>query len=304
MWLHALLPHPTLTNGPSTFGVSVVNYPSAFPVQALFSMKHSKHRRWRYLAIATIIFFLGAGTWFFLRPIQQSKQLEHSLIDRFGWTPRYTPTVDGFIQPDRLERFLRVREAVQANCRSFQDIVDNVIKLETLESDPNLSGSQKASEGFDSLKSMFSAAPTFLEFMNARNSALLTEEMGLGEYIYIYLAAYGELLALEPQGRYADQEEAYLSPRARKEYVQILGNQLAALQAADQDASSLALAAELQAEMTALADGSRSSPWPNGPPGTTGESLAPYHDRLSALYCKGIVGLEILQKNKGFNFEG
>jgi len=149
---------------------------------------------------------------------------------------------------------------------------------------------------------MFSAAPTFLEFMDARNSALLTEEMGLGEYIYIYLVAYGELLALESQGRYVDQEEAYLSPRARKEYVQILGNQLAALQSVD--ASSLALVADLQAEMTALADGSHSSPWPDGPPARTGESLVPYHDRLSALYCEGIVRVEILQKNKGFSFEG
>ena len=143
-------------------------------------MYHSKNRGWRYLVIATIVFFLGVGIWFLILPIQQSKQLESSVIERFGWATRYTPPADGIIQPDRLERFLRVREAVQANCRSFQDIVDNVIKLETLESDPNLSGSQKASEGFDSLKSMFSAAPTFLEFMNARNSALLTEEMGLG----------------------------------------------------------------------------------------------------------------------------
>ena len=269
-------------------------------------MNHSKHSGWRYLTIATIIFFLGAGTWFFIVPIQQSKRLEQSLIDRFGWAPQYTPPVDGGIPPDRLERFIRVREAVQANCKTFQTIMDNVIRLETLESDSNLSASEKASEGFDSVKSMFSAPPTFLEFMDARNTALLAEEMGLGEYIYIYLAAYGELLAQESQGRYADQEEAFLSPRARKEYVQILGNQMAALQAADQDqdASSLTLIADLQAEMAALGDGSHSSPWPDGPPAETGDSLAHYHDRLSALYCEGIVQVEILQKNKGFNFEG
>ena len=269
-------------------------------------MKHSKHRGWRYLTIATIVFFLGAGTWFFIMPIQQSKQLEHKVSDRFGWATQYIPPANGIIKPDRLERFIRVREAVQANCRIFQNILDSVIRLETLESEPDLPAGQMASEGFDSLKNMFSAAPTFLEFMDARNSALLTEEMGLGEYIYIYLAAYGELLALEPQGRYVDQEEAYLSPRARNEFVQILGNQLAALQSADQDqdASSLALAAELQAEMAALTDGSHSSPWPNGPPATTAESLAPYRDRVSALYCEGIVRVEILQKNKGLNFEG
>jgi len=85
-----------------------------------------------------MVFFLGAGIWFLIMPIQQSKRLEHSLIDRFGWATQYTPPADGSIQPDRLERFIRVREAVQTNCRIFQNIMDNVIKLETLESDPNV----------------------------------------------------------------------------------------------------------------------------------------------------------------------
>jgi len=56
------------------------------------------------------------------------------------------------IQPDRLERFIRAREAVQDNCRIFQNIMDNVIKLETLESDSNLAASQKTSEGFEILQ--------------------------------------------------------------------------------------------------------------------------------------------------------
>jgi hypothetical protein len=55
--------------------------------------------------------------------------------------------------------------------------------------------------------------------------------------------------------------------------------------------------------MAALEDGSHASPWPNGPPATTAESLAPYRDRLSDLYCKGIVRVEILQNKKGFSFE-
>jgi hypothetical protein len=248
--------------------------------------------------IATIVFFLAAGAWFFIVPIQQSKRLEHSLIDQFGWSPQYTPPVDGTFQADRLERFIRVREAVQANCRVFQNIMDNIIRLDELESDTDLSARQKTSEGFDSLKTMLSAAPSFLEFMDARNTALLNEKMGLGEYIYIYLAAYAEQLALESQGPYADMEEAYLSRRALQEYVQILGNQLAALQAANQypDAASLVLIAELQSEVTALEDGSHLSPWPDGPPMGTARSLAPYDDRLSALYCEGIVRVEILQK--------
>ncbi len=268
-------------------------------------MEHGKNRGWRYLALATIVFFLGAGAWYFLLPIQQAKQLENSVSERFGWATQYAPPADGVIQPDRLERFVRVREAVQPNCRVFQNIMDNVIKIETIESDPNLPASEKVSEGFDSFKSMFSAAPAFLEFMDARNSALLAEEMGLGEYIYIYIAAYAGQLALEPQGIYAGQEEAYLSPRARKEFTQILGNQLAALQSANYDQEAAAdIIAGLEAEIAALADGSHASPWPDGIPSKTHQSLEPFRDRIEPLYCEGIVRVEILQKNKGFNLEG
>jgi hypothetical protein len=183
--------------------------------------------------------------------------------------------------------------------------MDSVIRLESIESDQELSAGEKTSEGFDSMKKMFSAAPAFLEFMDARNNALLTEEMGLGEYIYIYLAAYGEQLAKEPDGRYADQEEAYLSPRARREYVRILGNQLVALQVTQRDAEApAALVTDLQSEINAIEDGSHVAPWPAGPPGGTRESLASFRERLAALYCEGIVRVEILQKNRGLNLEG
>jgi hypothetical protein len=151
---------------------------------------------------------------------------------------------------------------------------------------------------------VFSVAPKFLEFMEARNRSLLAEEMGLGEYIYIYLAAYGEQLANESASSYAGMDEAYISPRARDEFVQILGNQLAALEAAGQETFPEGLVADLQGEIEALEDSSQSSPWPSGPTGRTRESLAPYHDRLVELYCSGIVKIELQQKNRGFNFEG
>lgn len=267
-------------------------------------MKQGKHRGWLYLTIAAIVFVLGAGAWMLLAPIQQAKQLERSVIDRYGWANQYTPPADGFIAPGRLQRFIRVREAVQPGCRAFQGILDDVIRIETIESDPGLPAGDKVSEGVDSFKGMFGAIPTLVEYMDARNSALLDQEMGLGEYFYIYLAAYAEQLARDTRGRYAGQEEAHLSPRARDEYVQILGNQLAALQAADQDAATQALATGLRTEMKALEDASHATPWPDGPPARTTESLAPYRDRLSPLYCEGVIRIELLQKNRGLNFDG
>lgn len=267
-------------------------------------MKSKNNRPWLILLLIAVVFFLAAGYYFLILPIQQSKQLEQTLIKQFGWANRYTPPANGYIKPDRVEAFLRVREAVQANCDTFQGILDSVIRLEAIESDPELSASDKASEGFQSLKNMFGAAPAFLEFMDARNHALLEAEMGLGEYLYIYLASYGPQLGNEPNARYADQEDAYISRRSHDEYLQVLRNQLDALHLAGEDSSHPDLNATLQNEIDRLKNSPENSPWPGGPPPLTRESLLPYQARIDGLYCEGIVRVELLQKNRGLNFEG
>ena len=221
-------------------------------------------RGWRLLALATVLFFIAAGIYFVIIPVQESKRHEQTLIERFGWANRYTPSIDGSIPPQRVEAFIRVREAVQTNCADYQGILDDIVGLEALETDQDMSAGEKTSKGLDSFKSMFSAAPKMLEFMDARNTTLLTEEMGLGEYIYIYLAAYGEQLAREPDSRYSDMEDAYMSPRTRGEFVHMLGNQLGELESAGPDTSHPGLLAELRGEIGALEDKSHPSPWPNG----------------------------------------
>ena len=261
-------------------------------------------RGWRLLALATVLFFIAAGIYFVIIPVQESKRHEQTLIERFGWANRYTPSIDGSIPPQRVEAFIRVREAVQTNCADYQGILDDIVGLEALETDQDMSAGEKTSKGLDSFKSMFSAAPKMLEFMDARNTTLLTEEMGLGEYIYIYLAAYGEQLAREPDSRYSDMEDAYISPRTREEFVHMLGNQLGELESAGPETSQPGLLTELRSEIGALEDKSHPSPWPNGPGSKVRESLAPYQQRLAELYCSGIVKIELLQKNRGLNLEG
>ena len=260
--------------------------------------------RWRLLALATVGFFIVAGIYFVIIPIQQSKRLEQALIDRFDWANEYTPPMDGLLRPERVEAFIQVREAVQSNCIIFQRLLDDIISLEAIEEDPEMSAHEKTARGLDGFKSMFSAAPMFLEFMDARNSALLEQEMGLGEYFYIYLAAYGPQLARESDSPNADMEEAFISQRSREEFIQILENQLAALASAMRETRHEVLIADLRSQIKALKNGSQSSPWPNGPVGMLRESLSPFGERLGDLYCSGIVKTELLQKNRGLNFKG
>jgi hypothetical protein len=271
---------------------------------AVYAMTDKGRKKWRILGVATVIFLLVAGIAFVIVPVQKSKRLEQALNDRFGWSTDYQPVMDGTIPPERMEAFIRIREAVQPNCRTFQGILDDIISLEAIEADKEMSAGEKTSESLDSLKSMFSAAPAFLEFMDARNTALLENDMGLGEYIYLYLASYGPQLAREADSQYADMEEAFVSPRTRHEFAIILESQLASIKAAGQESAQHELRGDLRNQIEELGKASGGPPWPEGPVGRLRDSLIPYQERIEDLYCSGIVKTELLQKNRGLNFGG
>jgi hypothetical protein len=270
--------------------------------------KHGKKRLgWGFIILATVIFVVASGTWFLLESTREAKQLEQDLIDRFGQAYEYTPTLDGSIPAERMESFLRVRESLQPVCAQFQKVFDDIIRLDRLDVTGDKgqeSSDDKPTVAIVGFKSIFTTPGIFLDFMNTRNAQLAQEEMGLGEYLYIYLSAYGEQLADESNSSYSNIDEAFLSPRARSEFIRIIENQLTALEASEPSLSQENLAADLRAEIEALKDGSHVAPWPDGAIGKTRESLAPYRERINDTYCSGIVRVELQQKNRGLNLGG
>ena len=252
----------------------------------------------------TIVFIVTSGIFFLTTGIRDAKRVEQSLIDRFGWANQYTPSPDGSISPQRIEAFIRIREALQPDCADYQAVLTSITLLEQLETDQESSTSDAASAGLQGLKSAFSAGPRMVKFSTKRNQVLLNEDMGIGEYLYIYLTSYGEQLAKESVSAFSSMEEAYVSERARREFVQILSNQQLALQASGLQSTYPGLDSDLDTEIKALKDGSHSAPWPNGPIGKARESLVPYQSQIDGLFCSGIVKIELLQKNRGLNFEG
>lgn len=256
------------------------------------------------LIVVALVFITASGVYFSTAGIRDAKRLEQTLIDRYDWANNYTPSIDGAIPPQRVEKFIRVRQAVQTQCRDYQAVLTSIAKLDKIDSNEDTTASEAASTGMESFKSAFSAGPKMVEFSNTRNQALVDQEMGIGEYIYIYLTTYGQLLASESASPYSGMEEAYLSPRARNEFIQMLKNQLAALDSSGRKASYTELADRLRQEIESLESGTQTSPWPSGPFGPAHESLAPYQQELNELYCSGVVKIELLQKNRGFRLEG
>ena len=267
-------------------------------------VKQKGNRKGCLIITLTISFVIASGFYFMTAGVRDAKHIEQTLIDRFGWAEEYTPPLDGSIKLQRIEAFIRVREAVQPGCADYQAVLKGINHLDKLETDPESSPSEAASTGLQGLKSAFSAGPRMVKFSTKRNQALLAEKMGLGEYLYIYLTTYGEQLARESVSDMSNMEEAYVSDRARREYTQILANQLLALQDSALQTDDPNLESDLLAEIERLKDGSQLSPWPMGPVGKSRQSLAPFQQRLDNLYCSGIVKIELLQKNRGFQLDG
>jgi len=263
-------------------------------------MKDKSKLAWRLITIAVVIFLLSSGVYFLISSTSETKRLEQDVNDRFGMAEQFVPEADGAVPADRLERFVRVRRAVHPACMELQQVMDGILGMASIEDDPDLPGDEAARRGITGMKSAIKAGSSMVRLMDARNSSLLEQGMGLGEYIYLYLAAYSDQLADVASSPYAELEESRVSNRTRTEFIRILTNQLDALGSGAEAEIRVALEEEIQS----LKESKVSTPWPNGPLPKTRESLSPYRDELNGLYCDGVVAIELLQKNRGFSFGG
>jgi hypothetical protein len=242
---------------------------------------------------AVVLVGLGLLSFSALRPVREAKQVEESINLRFGETTAYTPPADGSVEPDRLEAFLHVRKALIEPCANYRE---NRARLERFDQRKE-AGVLSTGDHWHALKGALRLGPRFLDFVRARNAALLEVEMGLGEYSYIFAVAYAEQLAEMAEN---NDRTTVIKPRVRRELTQILRNQLAALEASEPDMQGGELAAELRGELVALENGSHILPWQSGLPDTTKASLAPFAERLNDLYCAEALKFELAQKNKSF----
>jgi hypothetical protein len=241
--------------------------------------------------VASLIFFAGVTGFVALRPVREAKRGEQDLNDRFGEFSTFSPAPDGSLAPDRIEAFIAVREHLREPCAMFQEHRDQFEELGRLEEQGELS----SGDIIDGFKAAFGFGPGFLNLVRTRNSALSDVGMGLGEYSYIYVLAYGDQLSalLEEMSR-----DHLIKPRTRRELTQILRNQLASLGSPPHNGTHREHGLMLQEEIAALEKGILVFPWQDGLPPSLAASLAPYEDQLDTLFCDATVRFELRQKNK------
>lgn len=255
-----------------------------------------KSRRWLAgcgigcgVVVVLVIVGVVGGSFMMMGDFKDAIGDRETLDQRYGGQGDFVPAADGAIPPERMEAFLAVRDSVMTFCDDFMATSAQFERMDALDEDaPKV----EALSGVAGLTGeIFMMVPRMGRFFGARNGMLLEVGMGLGEYTYIYVLAYGDRL----RGDGVAPESDFFSsgdPNARVCGVLrgMVRNQLDA--AVDADTRAL-----LEAEIGRLEADPRRIPWQDGLPPNVAASIAPYRERLDAVFCPATVGLE-LNKNR------
>lgn len=279
-------------------------------------------------AVLGVLMLIGiVGTWVLvgqlkkeLPDLKHMEEQQEELLERFGAIDEYLPPLDGRIPPERMEIYLAVRQALPKDDTEFLRAINDVAEQEER---------IEEAEGFDKVKEMYriakqgmGVARVAVEYLAQRDSVLLAEGMGTGEYLH--LTVVGPILGLrhEPErcapdlGERLSPQDAESLDQAHRALLKIFEDQLArarrqlrGMEARSEDEE--AYLAALNEEFEHGRIGEEAEPFVDGLPAVTEQSLSPYWDRLRASLpdCRETWSLELLvatdENNRGLqvNFE-
>jgi hypothetical protein len=228
-----------------------------------------------------------------VRPYQRSVEARELLDDRYGPQAGFTPPPDGAVPAGRMEAFLSVRERLIEPCTRLTESVEAVRRMEGFDGVEDLPERSLIVSLFDGGLAAIGLEQRRGELLLARNEALLDIEMGQGEYTYIFAVSYSAHLASwkEEDGRIV-VEELKVYSRVRRLLREMLQRQLAVVEDVP---DRTAWVEELAAEIARLEEEPRRIPWMEGLPAQIEASVAPYRERLDALWFESAAHLELLR---------
>ena len=147
--------------------------------------------------LLNIILFAGAG-FLISQPMNKAVNSQKKLTEAFGKPNDFVPGADS-LTPQRLEAFLAVRQVLIPSCEECEDIADGFAVMEELDSGGDEPSTKEIFQGLGKVMGSVKGLATQMgEVMELRNEALMEQEMGMGEYTWIYVLAYNSWLSYEP----------------------------------------------------------------------------------------------------------
>ncbi len=157
---------------------------------------HAKAGRVRafMLAIGAIIVLLAAAFLVLVgatyRGYDAELAIANELDRRYGSYDGYHVPADGRLPADRMQRFLAVRRAVSIHCAEVTDIAGRFASVGAWAKGPDPAKGQLFLRIGRALRRAPSVGLVFGRYVRSRSQGLLEQEMGLGEYSWIYVASY------------------------------------------------------------------------------------------------------------------
>ena len=258
-----------------------------------------------------IVLLILVGGYFYMKgkldKVEELDALSIELEARYGLLSSFTPSPSGKISADRIESFLLIEDSLW----SEKDELENSI-LSLTEEIKNADEDESFLDVINIIGSGAGIIPELLNYYSKRGTLLLENNMGLGEYYYIYITAYfsylgknisdgppfhimnrdfndGELVltfgdenskSLNLESSQEEVREArsnYISLRVNKLFRNYFDNLL------NKD-STTSFAQNAKAEFELLKSNKLRIPWEGSPPEEIIESLLPYKYKLESSY--------------------
>lgn len=207
-------------------------------------------------------------------------------VDRqFGGFDSYNVPADGTIPADRMARFLAIRRALMTRCPEVTEVTGSFRAVD------EMAGQEKPDVGdlFGRVGRVIRHVPSlgfvFGEYVSDRNNALRDNQMGLGEYTWIYVTSYFGYLN-QPPRRVLDEQnrKKVFEDRVYPEIASVIERHINA--AGLGDGPWVEELARLRADRNRV-------PLRGALPPELAGSIAPYRDALTAAACPAAAELDV-----------
>jgi hypothetical protein len=239
------------------------------------------------LVLFVVVVLAGLSGWVFLGyreafVVRDRLEQVHETQDEF------TPPGIGGIPRDRLHRFVAVRETLYPLCEKVSGHQRLFARIQGhVDSDRPPDGSL-IRDGFRAATSMLRVGRDFGDYVTARNEALLAEDMGLGEYTWIYVLAHYSWLGLQPVAAIeGESRPSVFYDRVLPQVREMIRRHVA-------EAGDSQSAAAWRSELEALDRDPRRVPFEDGLPPELESSLSPFRDEFERLACPAAGELDVV----------
>jgi len=268
--------------------------------------------------VIIIAILVGVGGYFFIKNIvsgfEETEAIMDTLTERYGKTGDFYPDPDGGIRRERLEVFMAVRDSTI----QVRERLERAMNILSDRSGEGQFEEQPSPHVLTKIKTGIELVPLMAEFVKTRTQALLDEEMGMGEYYYLYVIAYYSWLGKSPvdgppfeisdevegiawrrRGRERLEERLDLIlRRLNRQTLPMLYNQYEKLTERGIPRAKEQWRKTLEAEIGAMEADSFRLPWQDGLPEVLEASLEPFRERLEESYSVLVNPIEIIYRQR------